>query len=173
MLNVQSAELLEDTRGTGALQPWQICVTRWRYKLAFHADFNKDISKHSPAPTALHRHGQELTQRLPVDPGDTKNMEDHSDHAGALRTNRSMLNDVGPSYSGRNRLNSASSHSLPHSQRKMNHTGSWCSTSHCSQSGVSPKLTMSWVSSFSMLTPQLPAAMLIAQHTKSLGQLLF
>ena len=139
---------------------------------AFHGDINKDISKHSPAPNALHRRSQEseVAQRLPVGPGNTKNMQDHSDHAGVLRTNRSTLDDASPV---RNILNFASGHWLPHSHRKMNHTDSRSSPSRSSQSGDSPKLTMSWFSSFSMLTPQFPAAMLIAQHTKSLGQLLF
>ena len=104
----------------------------------------------------------DAVRRVPVGPGDTKNMQDHSDYSGALKTNRSTLDDAGP---GKNILTSASDHSLPHSQGKMNHTGSRSSTSPSSQSGDSPKLTM-WFSSFYVLPAQLPAATLIAQHTK-------
>ena len=101
----------------------------------------------------------DAVSRVTVGPGDTKNMHDHSDRAGALNSNGSMLDDAGP---GKNILNSPSDHSLPHSQGKMNHTGSHNSTSPSSKSGKSSKLTMSWFSSFYILPTHLPAATLIA-----------
>ena len=107
--------------------------------------------------------GTDAVSRVTVGPGDTKNVQDHSDHAGALKTNRSTMDDAGPD---KNRLNSPSDHSLTHSQGKMNHTGSRSSTSTSSKSGDGTKLTMSWFSSFYMLPAQLPVATLVAQHTK-------
>ena len=63
--------------------------------------------------------GTDAVSRVTVGPGDTKNVQDHSDHAGALKTNRSTMDDSGPD---KNRLNSPSDHSLTHSQGKMNCT---------------------------------------------------
>lgn len=107
--------------------------------------------------------GTDAVSRVTVGPGDTKNVQDHSDHAGALKTNRSTMDDAG---TDKNRLNSPFDHSLTHSQGKMNHTGSRSSTSTSSKSGDGTKLTMSWFSSFYMLPAQLPVATLVAQHTK-------
>ena len=108
--------------------------------------------------------GTDAVSRVTVGPGDTKNVQDHSDHAGALKTNRSMMDDAG---ADKNILNSSPfDHSLTHSQGKMNHTGSRSSTSTSSKSGDGTKLTMSWFSSFYMLPAQLPVATLVAQHTK-------